>query len=95
MVLIDHSASPKPLFGKFRFWQIGASVYTKPYGMWSMLEEKTFQRCLLLNDLGKGKLSKRLEFHTTGRANQSRPLFGTTAQVKRNPIHASFAVELR
>jgi len=28
MVLIDHSASPKPFFGNFRFWQTGASVYT-------------------------------------------------------------------
>jgi hypothetical protein len=95
MVLIDHSASPKPLFGKFRFWQIGASVYTKPYGMWSMLEEKTFQRCLLLNDLGKGKLSKRLgvPYHGSGKP------IATTVRYDRpgkaNPIHASFAVELR
>ena len=48
MVLIDHSAAPKPLFGTFRFWQTGASVYAKPSGMWSMLAEKTFQRCLSL-----------------------------------------------
>jgi hypothetical protein len=48
MVLIDHSASPPPFFGTFRFWQTGASVYTKPSGMGSMLAEKTFQRCLVL-----------------------------------------------
>jgi hypothetical protein len=48
MVLIDHSTAPKPLFGTFRFWQTGASVYAKPSGMWSMLAEKTSQRCLVL-----------------------------------------------
>jgi hypothetical protein len=48
MVLIDHSASPKPLFGTFRFWQTGAPIYTKPSGTWSMLADKTFQRCLVL-----------------------------------------------
>ena len=48
MVLIDHSNSPQPSFGSFRFWQTGASVYTKPSGMWSMLAEKTFQSCLVL-----------------------------------------------
>jgi hypothetical protein len=48
MVLIDHSDSPQPSFGTFRFWQTGASVYAKPSGMWSMLAEKTFQSCLVL-----------------------------------------------
>jgi hypothetical protein len=48
MVLIDHSNSPQPSVGSFRFWQTGASVYAKPSGMWSMLAEKTFQNCLVL-----------------------------------------------